>query len=175
MEKLNPEFPRVPEIISDCILYVRKDRIQDTTGFDLIKLVYLCHSWSLGIYEMPLITERVEAWAYGPMIPSIYNRFIRHINVPIRIDLRVDPMWHDPRLNPNLLTDRQTSLIVSVLDTYGDFNSQSLGAIANQPGSPWDQIRRIYGIGTIIPNQLLQEHYGKLYKEHNVERESVPA
>ncbi len=30
----------------------------------LIKLVYLCHGWTMGLYSRPLI-ENVEAWQYA--------------------------------------------------------------------------------------------------------------
>ena len=155
------EYPLDTEIVSDFILYEREQIKKATSGVDLIKLVYLSHSWSLGIHGNPLITEEIEAWAFGPMIPSIYNRFLSFINRPIRIE---------SRYVVGELTNKQLSLMSSVLETYEDFDSWSLSAIANKPGSPWDQIMRIYGVGATIPNELLQEHYGKIYKEHHAEK-----
>ena len=159
-----------PQTVSDCILFERKDRQQGTTGLDLMNLVYLCHSWYLGIYGSPLINEGVEAWANGPGIPSVYHRFMAQSYLPIRID-----GWIDPRTTPGLITGNQLTLIDSVLDTYENFDSWSLSAIAHRPGSPWDQIRIIYGIGEIIPNELIQEHYGRLYRAHNARKKKEPA
>jgi len=36
------------------------------TPMQLIKLVYIAHGWTLGLYDQPLIGEQVEAWTYGP-------------------------------------------------------------------------------------------------------------
>ena len=163
------EHPLDTRIVTDRILFERRDRNQETTGYDLIKLVYLCHSWHLGIYGAPLIKEKVEAWAHGPIIPSVYHRFMPFIDIPILIESH----WIDPKLVVGQLTDRQESLIDSVLDTYNDLDSWSLGAIANKPGSPWDQVRRVHGILHFIPNELIQQHYGKLYRKHNAKREGV--
>ncbi|MCY3627822.1 MAG: DUF4065 domain-containing protein [Gammaproteobacteria bacterium] len=170
MALLEQSPPLDTHTLSDCILFERKDRQQETTGLDLMNLVYLCHSWYLGIYGSPLIDEKVQAWANGPGIPSVYNRFPALSNLPIRID-----GWIDPRTTVGLITNNQSALIHSVLDTYNNFDSWSLSAIAHRPGSPWDQIRIIYGIGEIIPNELIQEHYGRLYRAHNARKQKEPA
>jgi len=41
------------------------------------KLVYFAHGWTLAIYDRPLISQRVEAWDYGPVIRDLYNEFKR--------------------------------------------------------------------------------------------------
>lgn len=38
-----------------------------------IKLVYFCHAWYLGATSKPLLTEPVEAWTYGAVVPSLYQ------------------------------------------------------------------------------------------------------
>ena len=41
----------------------------------VLKLVYVCHGWMLGIHGAPLITEPVEAWTYSPVVPTVYHRY----------------------------------------------------------------------------------------------------
>ena len=36
----------------------------------VLKLVYYCHAWMLGLYGRPLIRQPIEAWRYGPVVPE---------------------------------------------------------------------------------------------------------
>ncbi|MCY3615127.1 MAG: DUF4065 domain-containing protein [Bacteroidetes bacterium] len=156
------EKPVEAIVVSDYILWKRKGK--PTTNLDVIKLVYLSHGWHLGIYGEPLITEPVEAWTYGPVIRSVYDCFKTFGGRPINVY---------PRDNSNLLSVRQRLLIDETLRTYNAFDSWELSAITHEKGSPWDQVTGLYGtVGSsntpmIIPNDIIQEHYGSLYKDYH--------
>ena len=45
----------------------------EVTPMKLLKLVYIAHGWSLGLFGEPLIDEAVVAWTYGPVIPDLYK------------------------------------------------------------------------------------------------------
>lgn len=48
------------------------------TQLRLNKLVYLAHGWCLAAYHSSFLNEnydQVEAWQYGPVIPSVYHAF----------------------------------------------------------------------------------------------------
>src|SRR6202035_4778211 len=47
------------------------------------KLVYFAHGWRLGLYQTPLIRQRIEALKYGPVIRDLANEFQRFGNDPI--------------------------------------------------------------------------------------------
>ena len=62
--------------LSQVIIKKAKDAgINDVTNLKVIKLAYLCQGWALGAYGRPIFFEPVEAWRYGPVIPSIYNNY----------------------------------------------------------------------------------------------------
>jgi uncharacterized phage-associated protein len=48
------------------------------TPLQIIKLVYIAHGWMLALYQRPLITDCVEAWKYGPVIPQLYHDVNRY-------------------------------------------------------------------------------------------------
>ncbi|MXW64839.1 MAG: DUF4065 domain-containing protein [Acidimicrobiaceae bacterium] len=154
------ESPVDAQVVSHYILWKREGK--NTTNLDVIKLVYLSHGWHLGIYEAPLITEPVEAWPYGPVVPSVYERFKSFGRNPIDIVVQD---------NSRFLSTQQRLLIDQTLITYKDFESWALSAITHEQGTPWHQIMTKYGTGSIIPNGLIQEHYGSLYREYHARKQ----
>ena len=48
------------------------------TNMQIQKMVYIAHGYMLGAYGRPLISENVEAWKWGPVIPSLYRRFKKY-------------------------------------------------------------------------------------------------
>src|SRR5690349_8592497 len=45
----------------------------EITAMKLQKLAYYSQAWSLVWDEEPLFRERIEAWANGPVLPSLYK------------------------------------------------------------------------------------------------------
>lgn len=69
-----------PKAVANYILDCGKEDGETLSPMKLIKLVYLAHGWNLGLTGEPLITEHVQAWRYGPVIPSIYHDFKEYGN-----------------------------------------------------------------------------------------------
>ena len=59
--------------VAEHLLWLRGDR--PTTPLHVVKLVYLCHGWMLGIKGQPLIDEPIVTGRYGPVIQSVYDRY----------------------------------------------------------------------------------------------------
>jgi len=45
------------------------------TPLKLQKLLYYAQGWYLANLNKPLFKDKIEAWKYGPAIPSIYHQF----------------------------------------------------------------------------------------------------
>lgn len=118
----------------------------------LIKLVYLCHGWMLGICGRPLTADGVEAWRYGPVPPEVYFKYKAFRGDPIDYSESSD--------SENLFNDEQRALIEEVLSVYGKFEGWELSSLTHTPGSPWDQVyKNGKGLGAIIPNKLIRNYY----------------
>ena len=140
--------PTSPLVVARQILWLRRDT--ETTPMHVIKLVYLCHGWTLGLYDRPLITEPVEAWRYGPVVPSTYHTYKAFGGSPITV-VPTDCSTH--------MTDQQNSLVGAVLDAYSEYTPLQLSDITHQPGTPWYETYFRWGEGCIIPNELIRDFY----------------
>lgn len=71
--------------IADEFLKIAKERgCKDMTPMKLIKLVYLAHGMSLAHCGEPLIRDSIEAWRYGPVIPTLYGQVSAYGGSPVK-------------------------------------------------------------------------------------------
>ncbi|NLA91806.1 MAG: SocA family protein [Synergistaceae bacterium] len=47
----------------------------DVTPMKLQKLLYYCQGYSLALTGKPMFNEEIEAWSYGPVVPSVYQEY----------------------------------------------------------------------------------------------------
>ena len=144
-----PHEPQLSRTVAQQVLWLRREI--PTTPMHVIKLVYLCHGWMLGICGRPLITEAAEAWRYGPVVPTVYRAYK---------SFGGDPIDAVPIDCSSKFDEEQTELMDAVLDAYRDYTAWSLSAITHQPGTPWHTVYRGgWGENAIIPNKLIRKHY----------------
>lgn len=119
---------------------------QGEDGIDplkLQKLVYNAHGWHLALTDRPLINESVEAWRYGPVIPSLYQKFKSYGSDPVDLPGEVRE-WDGQRWEPEVpLADQATiALLDRIWETYGTFSGVELSTLSHKPGSPWEETWR---------------------------------
>lgn len=137
----------------------------EITPMKLVKLVYLAHGWHLGLKEVPLISEPVEAWKYGPVVPSLYHEFKRYGNRKIEsIELNEDYEIVVPDGDNEKFLDK-------IWEVYGKFSGVELSTITHQKGSPWYTIweeengKNYHGVE--IPNDVIKYYYQQKVKANN--------
>lgn len=145
---------REPRLAAEQILWLRRGT--ETTPMHVLKLVYISHGWTLGLYGRSLINEPAEAWRYGPVVPSVYHRYK---------SFRGDPITTEPVDRSDAFDDDQRDVIEQVHEVYGDFTALQLSALTHKPGTPWDITYREYGAGVIIPNELIRDYYERLAEQ----------
>ena len=119
----------------------------------IIKLTYLCHGWMLGLYQEPLSEQLVEAWQYGPVIPSVYHAIKRYGKEPVYTPLTPKSETFDYR---------EIDLIHQVYEGYKDFSGVELSRLTHANGTPWHKVWHEQGKNSVIPNKLIQEHFSEL-------------
>ena len=114
-----------------------------------LKLIYICRGISLALAGKALIQESVVAWAYGPVIPTIYRAFGDFGSSPIIIKGAKQPA----------LTEDQQMIVQEMVEAHDKFDGMQLSAMTHAPGTPWGTTVRESGVGTAIDDDLIQSYY----------------
>ena len=123
----------------------------------LVDLVYLAHGWCLGITDYPLLSTRIEAWKYGPVVPEVYEAFRLHGNT-----IRARAKDENGRLYQAEMDDEQARIVNKVYDTYKDLEPARLSYLAHHKGTPWHEIRSAGDYYVAIPNEKIHTYYRNL-------------
>jgi uncharacterized phage-associated protein len=124
------------------------------TAMKLQKLAYYSQAWSLVWEDRPIFEDRIEAWANGPVVPSLYEFH--------RGRFEVSKLTKG---NPEALDPADKSTVDSVLSFYGDKSSQWLSDLTHSE-EPWLDARRGLAPGERGDREItlasMAEYYGSL-------------
>lgn len=156
-------MPTAAPKVANEFLRLASERDVALTPLQLMKLVYIAHGWSLGLRQRPLITDRIEAWKYGPVIPDLYHLTKKYGSGAVTDILRSSIFsGRQPELD-----DDEKELIKAVYEVYGNLSGIRLSALTHRTGTPWAETYRADTNGIPISNDLIAEHYRQLGNERD--------
>ncbi len=137
----------------------------------LLKLVYFAHGWYLGFFGDPLINESVQAWKFGPVVPSLYHAFKEFRTDPIRGRAQEHKLAGEEIITttPSIPEDANLKNFLNrIWEVYGRLTGLQLSTITHQPGSPWHKTWFDLGgsqiKGAPIPNELIKDFFAPKIK-----------
>jgi uncharacterized phage-associated protein len=152
--------------VANKFIEIAKAKDSTITPMKLQKLVYFAHGWYLSLTNgQPLIDEKIEAWRYGPVVPSLYHEFKSHGNHPIgeyATDFKIEPEFCI--ITPKLPEDKSLSAFMEkIWDVYGKFTAIQLSNLTHQSLTPWDKVWVNGGVpkGTDIDDSIIKEYFDK--------------
>lgn len=125
------------------------------TNMKLQKLVYLAYGWHFAIADEKLFDDEIQAWRYGPVIPSLYQKFKLYFSNPI-------PSNHYFVPESTELPELVMKIVDKVWESYGNYDAGTLVELTHQPESPW---HRAYCAGQLdiqISDDDINSHYKEL-------------
>lgn len=149
--------------------------LSDNDGYDLsllslMKLTYLVQGFNLAFNQKSALNphyDRVEAWKYGPVIPSLYHEFKRFGNRPIkdyRSTILVVNKDEEVELKDAVLESKQIKQTSDfVWASFKDYTPFQLVEMTHAPGSPWASVYQ-EGENNIIKDSITQKYFSVLVK-----------
>ena len=150
-----------PQHVANYFITRANEEDRPITQLKLIKLVYIAHGWNLALLGEPLFDEPVQAWRYGPVIPSVYHEFKHFGRRPIdqmAENLDLDTMAME---NPQIpKSDAMTRKILNLVwNAYRKFSGEALIEKTHEQGSPWSQTFEPEVRYSIIEDELIHRHF----------------
>lgn len=139
------------------------------TPLRLMKLVYIAHGFILAILNKSVLNPRfdkVEAWKYGPVIPSVYHSFKIYGNSPITKKTLIftdeDENGETAFFAEPSLHDKEAAKVCDfVYKRYKNYSAQQLVSMLHKKESPWGMVYQ-EGRNNEIPDFYTQVYFKKI-------------
>ena len=158
--------------ISIANYFVDKAQREDfkITLLRLVKYVYIAYGFGLSILDRNIIDERfdkVEAWKYGPVIPSVYHSFKYNGDKPIT-EKSIILSQEDNSGNVEFSTpevDKSDNELLMLLDFVWDrYKNKTITELINilhGEGPPWKYCYRP-NENVTIPDEMTKIYYDSI-------------
>ena len=139
---------------------------ENITNLKLQKLLYFAQGAYLakhGIHD-PLFNEEIKAWAHGPVVPIVYQKYSDYKFM--EIDKRgTEDILIEIRQAEEQNTKRYLETLDEVWEKYKNYNGKELEKITHDEG-PWKDIRGnlppFISTNITIPRQAIFNHFAIL-------------
>jgi uncharacterized phage-associated protein len=156
-----------PKAVANYFIERAKEDGVPVSPLKLQKLVFFAHGWNLALINAPLIRESVQAWKFGPVVPSLYHEFKDFGNDPIRIKATTFSFDNDTirTETPEVPDSDDTTkrLLSKVWDVYGGVRAIDLSNLTHAPNSPWAKaVESFHGEpppSVKISDDTIKEHF----------------
>lgn len=153
--------------VANYFIDLAKEENKDLQLLGLVKRVYIAHGFALALLGRGLLDPRfdkVEAWKYGPVIPSVYHSFKQNKAKPItekavilELDNNNQPIFPAPALDEKEQKD-EIAIVKMVWKRYKSFSGSELVNLTHEKGTPW-QLCFKPGENIEIPDELTKAYY----------------
>lgn len=130
-----------------------KHSVDTMTNMKINKLMFFAQGWSLALLNRPLFNEAIQAWKFGPVVPSVYQAFKYCGKNNIEIT--------DEDYLSNVFKSDEFELLINVFAEYSKYSTSRLVALTHMPNTPWS-IAYESGKNNIIPNESIQAYFKTL-------------
>ncbi|WP_269225421.1 Panacea domain-containing protein [Flavobacterium eburneipallidum] len=129
------------------------------TNLKLQKMIYIANGIYIAKHKEPLIIERVEVWAYGPVIKPVYDCFKRfgadNIN---KKTVECDIIF------TNYPNAKELEILEATWDLCKELNGIQLSNWTHRPESPWTI--SMNNKKSFIPDDLLGTYFDQFLKKN---------
>jgi len=145
----------------------------------LQKLLYFVYGWYMAYFDKKLFESTIEAWPYGPVVPSIYHEVKQYGNFPITApissyiisDMSVFSFkYSTPEFSAK--DEQDAKFIDAFWNAFSKYDQFQLSNATHEPGTPWDTIYQKYNQviprNEKIPDEIIKEYFKSIIGKKEV-------
>jgi uncharacterized phage-associated protein len=163
-------MPYGAKAIANYFLQLADSSDRKIDAMKMQKLVYFAHGWCLALKDSPLITERIEAWRYGPVVRELYGAFRDAGSGPITHPA-YEAVFENGKIGFYISTideededgqvdkDFAKHLLDEIWKVYGEFSAIQLSNLTHEPDTPWSETWSLDKGNTIISDELIKSYF----------------
>ena len=118
------------------------------TNLKLQKVLYFVQAYYLAKLNRPLFSDNIEAWEYGPVVPSVYRKYRTNKSNPIISEEDKSSLAEEDKKN-----------VQKIWNTFGGYSASRLVDITHAH-TPWKKANKTPS--QIISHKSLKDYYAPL-------------
>lgn len=142
----------VSQIANQLLIYSADTGRELMTNMKLQKMLYYQQGFHLAYFNTPLFDDEIEAWMYGPVVPTMYDRYKTNGHNGIEPDRTIEFIFDQPQ---------ELALFNEVCRVYGAYSTIGLMHMTHQE-SPWKNTPT--GEGNIISKSVMRSFFKRRLK-----------
>ncbi|USH02118.1 DUF4065 domain-containing protein [Grimontia kaedaensis] len=128
-------------------MFVSLGEEDGVSNLKLQKLAYYAQGFFLALYGKTLFDDDIEAWAHGPVIPTLYHEYKSFGKSPIELESRFNAYV--------CLTKQEIAHIEEIYDVFGQFSAWKLRNMTHEE-APWVANE---AVASVISKKELKEYF----------------
>lgn len=135
------------------------------TQMKLQKMVYFAHGYHLAKYGEPLITEKFEAWKFGPVVQDIYHTYKLYGS-----ELITDLYFLEEPIKEGWTKGLSASANDAIDYTWTvtkDLSANQLSRWSHLDGSPWAKVYNPKNSSTVISDDSIRTYFQNILAENS--------
>lgn len=132
MKKIDKKAPYVADDVANYFIYLSsRDFVGDNneregiTNLKLQKILYLAQAYCLAKTSKRIFIDDIEAWNYGPVVPTIYHKYKKFKNKPIVLEN-----------DESVINSEDKELLNKIWSAFGGYSANRLVTIVHNH-APW--------------------------------------
>lgn len=118
------------------------------TNLKLQKVLYFAQAYFLAKLGKPLFSDNIEAWEYGPVVPSVYRKYRENGSNPIIVEE-----------DKSSIAEEDKEALQKIWNTFGGYSASKLVDIVHAH-TPWKDAYQTSS--KVISNKALKNYYTPL-------------